>query len=257
VAVLALLLLISTTVLAAPYGSRTLYRGTFGGDVVELQRRLGTLGYAPGQADGVFGEQTRAAVLRFQTDYGLVPDGMAGKWTFRAVDQAYTWQQGSFYTVQPGDSLWAIAQAANTKVETISWLNQLQDTMLYPGQSLRLPGSGNPSPAPTPDPSPTPTPTPAPSPAPSQSPTPVPDPTGANTSTGDTTPPAPAPAPAPRYSVMGYYAEDWIGDGRSLSSLKTAGDKVNLVVNFQLQLDADGKVLGMLQLKDLLKAGIV
>ncbi|HWI52554.1 MAG TPA: glycosyl hydrolase family 18 protein [Symbiobacteriaceae bacterium] len=260
-AVLAVLLLISTTVLAAPYGSRTLYRGTFGGDVVELQRRLSALGYVPGQADGVFGAQTRDAVVRFQKEYGLVPDGLAGKWTFRAVDRAYTWKNGSFYTVKTGDTLWSIAQRAQTKVETIQWLNQLQDDMLYPTQILRLPGAGipgepaptpaptpTPVPAPTPTPVPAPTPTPVPAPTPTPTPTPPPDPTNTPPVTetpppGDqSTPVVTDPVPAQRYTVLGYYAEDWVGDNRSLSSLKTAGDAVNLIVNFQLQIAADGKI---------------
>jgi spore germination protein len=239
VAVLVVLLLISTTVLAAPYGSRTLYRGTFGGDVVELQRRLNALGYAPGAPDGVFGDVTRNAVVQFQQEYGLVPDGLADKWTFRAVDRAYSWKQGSFYTVVAGDSLWAIGQRTGTTVERIQWLNQLQDEMLYPGQSLRLPPEVTPLPAPAPDPVPAPTPSPSPSSDPGTQP---PPPVG----TGTTTPPAdtapPAPVPASKYTVLGYYAEDWQGDTGSLTSLRTAAGGVNLVVNFQLHLERDGTV---------------
>ncbi|HYF92190.1 MAG TPA: glycosyl hydrolase family 18 protein [Symbiobacteriaceae bacterium] len=246
-----ILLLISTTVLAAPYGSRTLYRGTFGGDVVELQRRLGALGYTPGQADGIFGAQTRDAVVRFQRDYGLVPDGLAGKWTFRAVDRAYTWKNGTFYTVVTGDSLWSIAQRAGTKVDTIVWLNQLQDDMLYPSQTLRLPGAGIPG-APTP-PSPSSTPPSTTPPPPSTTPPPPsttpPPPQGpATTPPVDDLPPGsgdPVPSDPPaaqRYTVLGYYAEDWASDTRSLTSLKAAGEKVDLIVNFQLHIDGDGKV---------------
>lgn len=42
--------------------------------------------------------------------------------------------------------------------------------------------------------------------------------------------------------VVGYYAEDWEGDGRALEALRAAGQHVDRVVNFALQLNADGSV---------------
>jgi len=44
--------------------------------VVEIQKLLLQLGYDPGPADGLIGGQTRAAILRYQLDSGLPPDGM-------------------------------------------------------------------------------------------------------------------------------------------------------------------------------------
>jgi spore germination protein YaaH len=240
--VLAVLLLISTTVLAAPYGSRSLYSGTFGGDVVELQHRLSDLGYSPGGVDGMFGDNTRQAVIRFQRDYGLVPDGLASKWTFRAVDRAFTWKNGHFYTVRAGDSLWAIAKSQGSTIESIAALNQLQDTMLYPGQVLRVPGAGpdvgpvpNPPPTPKPTPDPGTIPDPIPDPPPNPDPTPPSDP-GGQTSGGD-------PGQTPARTVLGYYAEDWAGDSLSLDSLKNASHQVDLVVNFQLLMDSKGQII--------------
>ncbi len=255
IGVLIAVLALSTTVFAAPYGSRSLYRGTFGGDVAQLQLRLNALGYDAGAMDGVFGDQTRAAVLKFQSDYGLVPDGTATKWTFRAVDRAYTWKQGSFYTVVTGDTLWAIAAKENTTIEQLRWLNQLQDDMLYPDQQLRVPGDGK-----TPDPEPTPTPAPSENtgtatPAPDETTAPAPDQTGNTAPTGNTgttapaptentgtSTPAPEPVPAPKYEVLGFYAEDWQGDMRSLGSLKLALSQINTVVNFSLKVDQTGTV---------------
>lgn len=289
VAFLAILLLIGTTVLAAPYGSRTLYNGTFGGDVVELQRRLASLGYSPGQPDGIFGLRTREAVVRFQKAYGLVPDGLATKWTYRAVDRAFTWQHGYSYRVVSGDSLWLIAQQEGTKVESIVWLNQLQDHMLYPGQVLRIPNTGNqpvsPPPPSTPTVPETPPPAePAPEPAtPSQPPvetptappaepgpqsptqteppgdpgaptttppdgTQEPDPTSPQTpdpgvpTNTQPTDPSPATPTTRKATVLGYYAEDWQGDKRSLTSLKNSMGNVDLVVNFQLKVDSAGNI---------------
>lgn len=313
-------LLVSTTVLAAPYGSRTLTSGSFGGDVVELQRRLTSLGYDVGKPDGIFGSRTRSALIRFQRDFGLVPDGLAGKWTYMTVDRAYTWQHGHNRTVRKGDSLWLIARDAGTSVETLRWLNRLQDDMLYPGQVLRVPGpiKRNPPPAPKPTapvpspkpkpspvtpkpapPAPKPAPPPAPKPQPQPQPTPQPsDPAptpptapvpdggsepgqpstpGADTpgtnpspptppspdSPTDPTPPIGTPPGAPtsplpgtgtppvgsdapimdgRYLVLGYYAEDYPGDSRSLNSLKNSLEQVDLVVNFQLKVDAKGTI---------------
>lgn len=222
---LVVLLLVSTTALAASYGSRMLYSGTFGGDVMELQRRLANLGYSTGQADGVFGARTREALRRFQYDYGLIADGVAGPWTITSVDRAYTWNNGHDYRVAAGDSLWRIASLAGTNVDTILWLNSLQDTMLYPGQMLRLPGPpsrGAVRPTDT-------TPSPVPSPVTPPSPTPAPN------------PPAPNPQSlAGGYTLLGYYAEDWAGDPRGLSSLQNSLGQVDLLVNFQLELNALG-----------------
>lgn len=48
---------------------------------LEIQRRLRTLGYDPGAADGVRGRLTIAAIKAFQADKGLVVDGLAGPQT--------------------------------------------------------------------------------------------------------------------------------------------------------------------------------
>lgn len=50
----------------------TLRPGDRGGDVKELQRCLGIT------ADGIFGVDTKAAVMEYQRKNGLVPDGYAG-----------------------------------------------------------------------------------------------------------------------------------------------------------------------------------
>jgi N-acetylmuramoyl-L-alanine amidase len=57
-----------------------------GEDVVTLQERLNTLGFAAGRVDGRFGPQTEAAVRSFQRAYGLSGDGSVGPHTLRAFD---------------------------------------------------------------------------------------------------------------------------------------------------------------------------
>ncbi len=71
-------------------GGRTLYvrrPPMRGDDVRELQRRLNSLGFDAGKADGIFGSDTEDAVAEFQRNVGLEPDGFAGHETFDALDR--------------------------------------------------------------------------------------------------------------------------------------------------------------------------
>jgi len=58
--------------------------------VLELQRRLSSLGFNPGPLDGKNGPKTAAAVKAFQKAYGLVIDGIVGPQTRVALTQAVT-----------------------------------------------------------------------------------------------------------------------------------------------------------------------
>jgi N-acetylmuramoyl-L-alanine amidase len=58
-----------------------------GDDVISLQTQLIELGYQLTRADGVFEGLTAQALRSFQRDYGLVPDGICGPKTFRALLQ--------------------------------------------------------------------------------------------------------------------------------------------------------------------------
>jgi N-acetylmuramoyl-L-alanine amidase len=53
--------------------------------IEQIQRKLESLGYEPGNADGIFGHQTFAAVMDFQKSNGLVPDGEVGPQTVKAL----------------------------------------------------------------------------------------------------------------------------------------------------------------------------
>lgn len=66
----------------------TLRRGSRGADVTELQQILSRLGYNPGTADGIFGTKTFNALVAFQTDAKLDPDGVCGPKTWRALAEA-------------------------------------------------------------------------------------------------------------------------------------------------------------------------
>jgi peptidoglycan hydrolase-like protein with peptidoglycan-binding domain len=56
-----------------------------GHDVGLLQGALSALGFACGEADRIFGPFTEHAVREFQRNAGLVPDGIAGEDTLRAI----------------------------------------------------------------------------------------------------------------------------------------------------------------------------
>ena len=66
---------------------RQLRKGMNGGDVKTLQRLLFADGYSVGQCgdDGEFGNDTENAVIKYQRDHALDPDGIAGINTLTAL----------------------------------------------------------------------------------------------------------------------------------------------------------------------------
>ena len=65
-----------------------LRKGMSGADVRQLQEDLNKLGYDCGEADGIFGNHTFRAVILFQEDHGLSVDGVAGRDTKAAIEEA-------------------------------------------------------------------------------------------------------------------------------------------------------------------------
>ena len=70
---------------AVPTAYTTLYVGDRGEDVRKLQRRLAELGYLNDKIDGIYGQNTKKAVERFQYYNNLTVDGIAGKATQRLL----------------------------------------------------------------------------------------------------------------------------------------------------------------------------
>ena len=73
-----------------PTTKPTLRKGATGPYVVECQEDLLKLGYdlSPYGADGKYGDTTIREVKKFQTDNGLVADGICGQMTWAALDAA-------------------------------------------------------------------------------------------------------------------------------------------------------------------------
>ncbi len=65
----------------------TLQSGSSGSDVTQLQNALNALGYNL-TVDGQFGTATKAAVMHFQSTWGLTLDGIVGPETFNAIKTA-------------------------------------------------------------------------------------------------------------------------------------------------------------------------
>jgi peptidoglycan hydrolase-like protein with peptidoglycan-binding domain len=66
----------------APAGRPTLRRGATGDLAKQVQSKVGVI------VDGNFGRKTEAALRAFQRAHALVPDGIVGPKTWRALDQA-------------------------------------------------------------------------------------------------------------------------------------------------------------------------
>jgi hypothetical protein len=78
------------TVTAAVVKPRQLRFGMRGSDVKGLQHRLGVLKYDIGTANGVFGSETRNAVMAFQKVNGLERDGVVGPKTRAKLSRPLT-----------------------------------------------------------------------------------------------------------------------------------------------------------------------
>jgi putative chitinase len=117
----------------------TLEVGDHGALVKAFQERLTALGYPVGKIDGVFGSRTRAAVLAFQAEQGLVTDGKIGPKTRAALnaddatpmplgDRAFETKDdikaAGDVTLQTTDAVKAAAKTAGTVATTFMAADQ-------------------------------------------------------------------------------------------------------------------------------------
>ena len=117
---------------------RTMRPGSRGPAVELLQLALNRAGYGELETDGIFGALTAQALRRFQSARKLVPDGIAGQETHRALLPYYTGY--TVYRISRGDTLYSIAQSFSSSVEAIELANPgTVPTRLEPGTSLVIP----------------------------------------------------------------------------------------------------------------------
>lgn len=99
------------------------------GDVspnVELiQSTLKKLSFYNGKIDGIFGTETRLAVIKFQKKCNLIQDGIVGSDTWNAL---LPYINGySYYVINEGDTLYNIARKFSTNINFISVANPYID----------------------------------------------------------------------------------------------------------------------------------
>ncbi|MBN1778225.1 MAG: peptidoglycan-binding protein [Clostridiales bacterium] len=92
--------------------------GDSGSDVVKLQQALCLLGYYTAEIDGDYGEATKDAVTRFQTNRGMNADGIAGASTVRVLFS--------------GTDVSASSSSANSKYETqvLDWFKDKVNSVI-------------------------------------------------------------------------------------------------------------------------------
>ena len=126
-----------------PVDNPVLKKGDSGAAVKRMQNLLISHGYPLEKygADGDFGDETLKAVKQFQSDKGLVPDGIVGKMTWTELLKAPA--KYIVYTVQRGDNLSKIAARYGTTVAKIAELNGIYTpNLIYIGQKLKIPVGG-------------------------------------------------------------------------------------------------------------------
>ncbi len=82
----------------------TLKQGSRGQDVKTMQTKLKRWGYYTGAVDGIFGTNTRNAVIKFQKKNGLTADGIVGKKTLAALGMSSSSSSSSSNTSSYSDA---------------------------------------------------------------------------------------------------------------------------------------------------------
>lgn len=108
----------SSAAASSLFGSYASIRpGDRGDRVKSLQSSLITLGFLKGKADGVFGSQTKKAVISFQRSQKLTTDGIAGKKTLTAIQSALSGSTAATPTPAPAATASAEATPAPAPVQ--------------------------------------------------------------------------------------------------------------------------------------------
>jgi g-D-glutamyl-meso-diaminopimelate peptidase len=116
----------------------TLTLGSTGPNVRLIQSLFRRIGYYTGLVDGVFGPQTRQAVIAFQRNNGLVADGVVGPATWNALERFL--RGYDLYYIRQGDTLYTIARRYFTSLNAILTANPgVNPNALVIGQRIIVP----------------------------------------------------------------------------------------------------------------------
>ena len=117
---------------------QTLRYGSVGPNTAFAQLGLSRSGHLAAEPDGIYGQNTRTAVLRFQRLSGLHQDGIIGPLTWKALEP---WLQGvQKHTIRRGDTFFRLAERYGTTVLALETANpQLDPLDLRLGQTLIVP----------------------------------------------------------------------------------------------------------------------
>ena len=93
--------------------------GCANNDVLYLQQSLNKLGYNCGNADGIFGNNTKKAVLAFQQDHGLEYDGIVGNNTWSELELCLSQLNNApIVTINASTAVDRLIQTAKNEVGT-------------------------------------------------------------------------------------------------------------------------------------------
>ena len=112
--------------------------GSTGPYVKLIQSLLTRIGYNPGAVDGIYGIQTKNAVMAYQRDNNLYPDGIVGPMTWQSFLNILKGYDN--YIIQPNDTLYNIARKYYTSVNAIITANPgINPNNLTIGESIIVP----------------------------------------------------------------------------------------------------------------------
>lgn len=112
---LSLLILLNITSVHAASNYTNLKVGSRGEQVSLLQKTLNSKGFSAGKVDGIFGKNTKKAVIAFQKASKIKVDGIAGKQT-----QSKLYAKSTSTTASRGTSL-----SRNTNETDLYWLSRI------------------------------------------------------------------------------------------------------------------------------------
>ncbi|WP_115640652.1 M14 family metallopeptidase [Clostridium putrefaciens] len=112
--------------------------GSRGANVMKIQAVLKKIGYGIGGLDGIFGNETRSAVIRFQQNNGLTVNGVIGEETYEILNKFLLGYED--YILREGDNIYDIARTHYTTINKIITANPRVDIKkISIGESIVVP----------------------------------------------------------------------------------------------------------------------